>query len=292
MPALAAATVRAALDAAAARLAGAGLETARLEAEELLAHALGLERLDLYVEPGRVLSDEESARYASLVERRASREPLQHVRGFAHFYGRAFRVDGRVLVPRLETEILTERALEILRPLRAPRALDLGTGSGNIAVTLACELAAARVVATDIDADALEVARANAETHGVAGRVALLQGDLFGALPEPHACFDLVAMNPPYVTESERAALSPEVREREPAAALFVPDAEPLVFYERLAENARDYLAPGGFLLVEAGDGRAGEVMELFAGAGLAEIRSRRDLAGVERVVEARRPES
>lgn len=283
------ACVAARLARATERLASSGIDTARLEAEDLLAHALGCERLDLYVNRGRELSSSESARYDGLITRRATREPLQYVRGHAHFYGRAFQADSRVLVPRLETEILVARALEILGSHAAPRALDLGTGSGCIGLSIAAELPDARVTATDSDAAALEVARANAGALGVSSRVDFREGDLFDALGGDEAPFDLIAMNPPYVTESERARIAPEVREWEPARALYVPDDEPLLFYERLAARVRSFLAPGGAVLVEAGAGRAQGVADLFSNAGLTEIRTREDIRGIERVVEARR---
>lgn len=265
-----------------------GIASARLDAEVLVAHALGIDRVRLYMDLDRPLQAAELARIRASVARRRRREPVAYIVGAREFYGRRFEVSPAVLVPRPETELLVERALSLLaRDARGP-ALDLGTGSGCIAVTLALERPALEIDATDLSPDALAVAARNAAALGIADRVRLHRGDLFAALPRPQS-YALVVSNPPYVADSERTLLAPEVRDHEPALALFA-GADGLDVLRRLVREAPDWLAPGGTLLVEIGSGQGEAVSALARQAGLVDVAVHRDLAGHDRVVEARRP--
>ncbi len=261
-----------------------GLDAPRLTAELLLAHALGLERIRLYVEFDRPLNKEELAAFRASVERRASGEPTFYLLGQREFLGRRFKVDPRVLVPRPETELVTEAALEKLPPT-APSVLELCTGSGCIGLSIAAEREAVRVTAVDLSAPALAVARENAEALALTGRVELLEGDLFA--PVAGRTFDLVVANPPYIESAVLPTLSAEVR-REPALAL---DGGPdgLDVYRRLVAAAPAHLAPGAWLVLEIGEGQGPALLQLFAAAGLVDGEIRQDLARLERIALARR---
>jgi len=275
--------VAAELERATAFLAAHGVEAARLEAEVLLADLLGADRARLFVE--RSVSAATAARFAELLERRGRGEPLQHLRGRQEFFSREFAVDARVLIPRSETELLVETALRFVEPIERPAILDVGTGSGAVAITLALERPDARVCASDASEAALEVARVNARRLG-AERVELRRGDLV----EPFAAerFDLVVSNPPYVASAEIEALAAEVRVHEPRLAL---DGGPdgLDAYRRLDACVDRVLAPGGILAVEIGFGQRDAVCEILARGGRRLAAVERDLAGIERVVVVRR---
>lgn len=292
-------TIGAALAWAAARLADAG-PTPRLDAELLLAHTLGWPRARLLAERRAVLGADGLRAFELLVERRRALEPVAYLTGHKEFFGRDFLVDSRVLVPRPETELLVELALERTRTknqepgtarhqsgsgsrfsvLGSPLVIaDIGTGSGCIAVTLALELPAAELLAVDIAPGALEVARANAERHGVVGRVRLLHGDLLGPLGAP---VDLLVSNPPYTV---LAAIDENVRRHEPQLAL---DGGPdgLDLYRQLLAGAPACLRPGGSLLLEIGADQAAAVAALARAAFPAgQIGVHRDLAGLDRVL-------
>jgi release factor glutamine methyltransferase len=258
-----------------------GVDAPRLTAELLLAQALGCDRVRLYLDFDKPLGDPELARYRELVKRRAEGEPTAYLTGAREFFGRRFAVDARVLVPRPETELLVEAALEALPEGGA--ALDLGTGSGAVAVSLALGRPGARVTAVDLSPDALEVARANAAAH--AATVELLLGDLFAPLPAG-ARFDLIASNPPYVPTGELSGLQREVR-REPRLAL---DGGPdgLIVLRRIVEAAPRWLAPGGALLLEMHESHLEALPALCLAAGFATAEARRDLAGLPRLTVAR----
>jgi release factor glutamine methyltransferase len=263
-----------------------GIGTGRLDAEILVSTALTLGRVQLYLDLDRPLDNAELARIKALVVRRRRREPVAYITGNREFYRRSYEVSPAVLIPRPDTETLIERALELLPPDSNAAVLDLCTGSGAIAITLAAERPSARVTATDLSEAALEVARRNAERHGALERMQFLCGDLYAALVAD-ARFDLIAANPPYIPEPELAQLQPEIRDHEPQLALAAgPDG--FDHLRRLASGAREHLAPGGTLLFEVGAGQASEVERLLADAGLREIRSHKDLGGIERIVEAR----
>ncbi len=262
-----------------------GIPSARLDAELLVSHALSLDRVKLYLDLDRPLTPDELARVRGLVVRRRKREPIAYILGDREFYRRRFEVTPAVLIPRPDTETLIERALELLPQESPARVLDLCTGSGAIAVTLAAERPAVHVTATDLSAAALEVATRNAERHGVAERCEFIEGDLFAPLSAA-ARFDLIAANPPYLPEPELEGLQPEITQFEPRLA-FASGAHGLTHLKRLCETARAFLAPAGALLFEVGKGQATQVAQWLQQQGFVEITARKDLGGIERVVEA-----
>jgi release factor glutamine methyltransferase len=266
-------TVRGALCRAADELAAQGVPTPEVDAEWLLAHVLGSSRTELRVRAGRELDTEEEAAFAELVSRRARREPLAYVLGEWGFRRLTLEVDGRALVPRPETEIVVERCLALLDGAEAPRVLDVGTGSGAIALAIADEHPGARVTGVDVSADALSLARENADRLG-------LSVDLRLGGPETAAeTWDLVVSNPPYVSPSEYEALATELRDWEPRVALVGEGV-----HEDLAARVRS-----GRLVLEVGDGQARAVADALRALGYDEVRITADLAGRERVVEGRR---
>jgi release factor glutamine methyltransferase len=266
-------------------LAERGVDNARLDAEVLLADLLGVDRVGVYLNFDRPLSPAEVAGYRESIRRRGKREPLQHIRGRQEFFSRDFRVDRRVLVPRPETELVVEEALSIAREVGSPRVLDLGTGSGVIAITLALELATAEVFAGDLSSEALAVAAENAARLGVADRVRFGEGDLAAAFEGER--FDLVVSNPPYIAAAELATLAPELRDFEPRLALD-GGVDGLEVYRRIAAALGLVLSPGGACVLELGAGQRERVTEIFAERGFAVANVRRDLAGIERVLTVR----
>jgi len=259
-------------------LADRGVENPRLNAEHLLAHALGLKRMELYLQFDRPLTESERAPLRDLVKRRGTREPLQHVLGTAEFHGRTFACDKRALVPRPETEQLVELALEIAKDKPAATILDIGTGSGVIVLTIALELPSATLHATDLSPDALALAAENAARHALTDRIVFHQADL---LPPDGTRFDLIIANLPYIPAEEIASLSPEVR-HDPASALDGgPDGLDLV--RRLIETAPDRLAPGGALLLEIGLGQADAVNTLLSARKFRDISVRPDYQNIPR---------
>jgi release factor glutamine methyltransferase len=266
-------------------MADRNIENARLEAELLLAHTLGISRLDVYLQHDRPVDGAELERFRSLVRRRLRHEPLQYILGRTRFRQVELLVDRRVLIPRPETEVLVGEVLAWVksRPGSELRALDLGTGSGAIALSLAGE-GALHVVATDISADALDLARSNAERLDLQGRVEFRLGSLWQPIGSDEQ-FDIIASNPPYVGESERDSLAPEVREWEPAVALF-SEADGLGVLRQIVAQAASYLRPGGLLALEIGASQAAQTTELIgADERYCSTRVLRDLAGRERVL-------
>lgn len=261
-----------------------GIEGGRLDAELLLSDTLHLDRVGLYLNYDRPLTSAELEGFRAAVGRRAKREPLQYIRGQAEFWSLPFAVTPAVLIPRPDTEVLVEEALK--RVSGPCRILDVGTGSGAIAIALAHELAEAQVEGVDLSPEALAVARGNAERNGVAGRVTLRAGDLRQLAG---AGFDLVVSNPPYIPSADLAGLMPEVREFEPLLALD-GGGDGLDAYRALAAQARVLLQPGGWLLLEVGIDQAAAVAELLQQAGLLEVFTRADYAGVARVVGGQSP--
>jgi release factor glutamine methyltransferase len=278
-------TVRRVLTWAADDLRDKGSDTPRLDAELLLAHVLGTNRIGLIVDPQRPLSKEELAAYRALHKRRRAAEPVAYMLGAREFYGRPFRVDSRVLVPRPDTEALVEVALERTadRTMEA-RVLDLCTGSGCVAVTLACERPTWSVLGTDLSEDALAVARDNALRLGAVPRVWFRRSDLFADLGVAYR-FDLVTANPPYIATDEK--LPATIREHEPHLALF-GGADGLDIVRRIVTNAIAHLEPGGVLAMEIGAGQSDAVAALFEGAGFSDIERKKDYGGIERVVSGR----
>jgi release factor glutamine methyltransferase len=274
----AATSVRDALDSAVIALTAAGCETPRLDAEVLLAHVLGADRAELLTRPGRELTPDEARRFRDAARRRRDREPVAYITGRRAFRNLELAVDPRVLVPRPETEHVVEAALALPH---GTRVVDVGTGSGAIALALKDERPDLDVLATDSSPYALAVARANASRLGL--DVAFLQGDLLAGAPEPVGA---VVANPPYVADSERARLMPEIARWEPADALFAgPDG--LAVIRRLLPAAA--AAGARFVALEVGVGQAAAVAALARAAGYPETEAIRDLAGIERVVVARR---
>lgn len=262
-----------------------GFENARLNGELLLAGALGLKRLDLYLQFDRPLTPDELAEFKARLRRRAKREPLQYIDGEAAFRDLRLRVDRRVLIPRPETELLVDEVLAWARGREGLRALDVGTGSGAIALSLATEGPFARVVATDVSGEALEVARANHAAAAPDAPVEFRQGAVYA--PVRGETFDVVVSNPPYIGEGERDSLDAEVRDWEPAGALFSGESGLEVIRELVA-GAPGVLRPGGLLAMEIGWKQADAVTELVrAVEGLSEPAVRRDLEGRDRIVTA-----
>jgi len=281
-------TIEQQLESATAALASAGLPTPRLDAEVLLASFLKKDRVWLFVHSGRRLSPSEAEEFRRWVVRRQQGEPVAYLVGHKEFWSLDFAVDSRVLIPRPDTEVLVEEVLNVLTLHRTvqPEILDLGTGSGALAVALASELPEARITATDISPAALAVAAGNADRHLLTGRIEFLQGDLFAPV-KGH--FDVIASNPPYIAADEYAQLPMGVRNFEPREALLAGE-EGMDFYAKIIPQAASFLKPGGSLLLEIGDGQQQLVEDLLSRSGLyREVAFRKDYAGRWRVAKARR---
>ncbi|MBI3408836.1 MAG: peptide chain release factor N(5)-glutamine methyltransferase [Planctomycetes bacterium] len=285
-------TLGALLEWTAKHLAQKGAEFPRLDAEVLLAHAAGCKRIDLYgVRFGEEATPDVRQRYRELIRRRIEGCPVAYLVGKKEFYGLEFQVGAAVLIPRPDSEHLVMEALAVAKSMATPRVLDIGTGSGNLAVALAKNLPEARVTAIDKSPEALAIARTNAEKHGAADRIRILAGDLFGPLDEAER-FEVIVCNPPYIPTGEIKALAPGVREYEPAPAL---DGGPDGFavFGRLVDEARARLAHGGYLLVEIGapqESAARAKIGRFAEFELAP--TLKDYSGHPRVLKARRATS
>jgi release factor glutamine methyltransferase len=262
------------LNATVEALEGAGVDDPRLDAELMLASAMAVARAALYAEPRKKVEPDAAREFDAMVRRRLHREPVAYILGRAHFREIELRVDGRVLIPRPETELLVELADE------RQRVLDVGTGSGAIALAIANEREHARVTGIDNSPEAIEVARANAERLGL--EVEFLIADLIVGGP-----YDLIVSNPPYVRESEWQSLQPEISLYEPREAL-VAGPDGLDVIRDLVPAAADVLARGGRLAVEVGQGQARAVEGLFERSGLTQVEAIRDLAGIPRVVTGR----
>ncbi len=275
---------------AAARLGDAGIDTARLDAELLLMEALGWSREHLYRNPRGELRDFQTARFESLIGRRLGAEPVAYVTGLREFRSLDFRVTPDVLIPRPETEHLVETVVEFLAPGSGPgRILEIGTGSGAVAVCLALEFPRAEIWATDVSVAALEVARDNAVRHGAAGRIRWCPGDLLAPLRGLCAWFDVLVSNPPYIPSGAIASLPPGVREWEPALALD-GGADGMDFHRRLGRGGARHLREGGMLALEVGAAQGDTVSGLFRdNRELRRVRVRRDYGGRPRVVTAER---
>lgn len=269
-------------------LAGKGSDSPRLDAEVLLAHVRGCPRIALYTAFDEVVDEAGRTRFRGLVKRRGEGEPVAYLVGSREFFSLALAVSPAVLIPRPETEGLVVRAIDLCRPLESPRVADVGTGSGAIAVALAKHLPKARVVATDISADALAVARGNVSRHALEGRIELVACDLLDA-PAAAGPFDCIVSNPPYVRADEFAGLPRDVRDHEPKGAL-VGGPTGVEVVERLVAAAEGRLVPGGWLLVEIGPStvKAAEAI-LARRPGLVPGPTLADMAGLPRIVQARK---
>jgi release factor glutamine methyltransferase len=276
-----------ALKQASRSLDGAGVPEARREAGSLLSFVLGKDRTFLISHAEDLVDDDSVDRLRGFVERRAAGEPLQYITGVQHFYGREFRVTPDVLIPRPETELLVEAALEVTKTNGA-FICDVGTGSGCIAVTLLCELAGVRVVAVDKSAAALEIAKINAEKQSVADRAVFVVSDCFDALDAVEYQFDLIVSNPPYVSESALEGLQREVRDHEPRVALS-PGADGLSVIRRLLTDAPGYLTPNGHLLMEIGFDQGEAVRDLIDESVWSLLDIRPDLQSIPRIVVLKR---
>jgi release factor glutamine methyltransferase len=263
-----------------ARLGAAGIETAQVDGELLLGKVLGLTRTELRLERRRELTPDEKAEVVALLERRAAREPLAYVLGEWGFRRLTLKVDRRVLIPRPETEVVVERCLELLRGRDSPAVLDVGTGSGAIAIAIADEHPGARVTAIDVSDEALALARENAAAAGL--DVTFERRDLRDGLS---GRYDLVVSNPPYISADEIEALEPEVRDWEPRLATVGEQHT-----EAIASSARNALEPGGHLVLEVASGRGRGIATMLRTLGFHEVRAGLDLAGRDRVVEGRWP--
>ncbi len=262
--------------------ASKGIESPRLNAELLVGQALGLPRMRLYLEFERPVSEPELGAIRELVRRRGRREPLQYILGFTEFHGLRLKVDPRALIPRPETELLVETVVARW-PDPPARVLDLGTGSGAIALALARAFPLASVTAVDVSARALELAAENAEACGLAARVRLLASDWFEGVPAGET-YDLIVSNPPYLSGEEASAADPEVRDHEPPGALCAA-AGGLGDLARIVQGSADRLGPGGMLALETGISHHAELEPMLAKAGYSRTESLRDLTGRDRFV-------
>ncbi len=279
------ATIGALLAEGTARFAAAGLTCAPQDARRLLGAVLGIDELALYLEPQRPVDAEATARFHAVVERRVTHEPVQHLLGYEEFRGLRIVVTPDVLIPRPETEGLVERALELLADRAGVIVADIGTGSGAIACALASARADLEVLAVDRSLGALSVASENVRGLGLAARVRLLAGDLFGPLGSLGGSLDMIVANPPYLPSGIIPTLPVEVERFEPHLAL---DGGPdgLRVLRRLVAEAPRFLRPGAWLVMEIGEEQAGPLASLMAAEGFSRIGARRDLRGVERYIE------
>ena len=271
----------------------AGVETAAQESRWLVAHVLGLESHHLASKAQEPVSAEQWAQAVSLASRRAAREPLQYILGTQEFCGLEFQVSPAVLIPRPETEVLVQEAVRAVDLDKESVLVDVGTGSGCVAVALATILGNARIVAVDRSPQALVVAKGNAERHAVAEKIEWMESDLLSALRERGMAgmVDIIVSNPPYIAEADWAGLQPEVREFEPRSALFSGPTG-TEFHERLLRESKEFLVPGGILVMEIGQGQCAAVRQMAERiGGYAPLRVVEDEAGIERVVIARRPD-
>jgi release factor glutamine methyltransferase len=282
------ASLRDLLNDAVATLQQAGVESARLDAELMLARAAGVSRIQV-ITGDVVLGDAARGAYAALVDRRAAREPLAYILGVKEFYSLELAVTPAVLIPRPETEIAVAAALDFLATRPTARVLDLGTGSGAIALAIAANAPQAMIVATDISDAALAVARQNAERLGLMKRITFRNADCFEVRDggAPLGRFDLIVSNPPYIVDQEIIGLQPEIVRWEPRLAL-AGGLDGLDFYRRIADGLPGYLAAEGRLTVELGDGQADAVTRILRAAGFGTIDRLRDPSGIVRVLTIR----
>jgi release factor glutamine methyltransferase len=274
-------------------LARKHVDSPRLQVELLLAHVLQLPRLKLYLKFERVLTEQELEVLRKLLKRRADREPLQYILGSTSFCGLEISVNREVLIPRPETELLAERAWELLHRLTSagqanPAVLDFGTGSGCLAVTLAVQCPQSRIYALEISETALNVARQNAQRHPGSERIQFYLGDNLSMIPSD-VRFDLLVSNPPYIPSDEMESLQPEVRDHEPRVALD-GGTDGLATFRFLAAEASAVMSPGGYAILEFGDGQAESVTKIFQQHDWIVERVQEDYSGRPRILIAYRP--
>jgi release factor glutamine methyltransferase len=265
-----------------------GIDNPRADAQVLLASVLKCKKIDLIVRYNEEPGESERTRFRELIQRRVAGWPVAYLVGSRDFYLLSFDVSPAVLIPRPETELLVLEGLAHLKPLGSPRVLDLGSGSGCIAISIAHEKKDAVITAVDVSPDALNVAKQNAVKNGVSERITFLQGDLFAPV-DPEQAFDLVVSNPPYIAQTEFAELAPDVRDHEPRVALD-GGLDGLLFYRRIATQVARYLKSGGRLLLEIGYTQEAAVREIVAAQAELQVGPTiKDLGGHPRVVTARR---
>ena len=269
-------------------LAERGVPDSRLDTEYLLAEVLRLDRVGLYLAFDRPITESELVDFRALLKRRGKREPLQHVLGYTEFMGHRILTSSAALIPRPETEILVEQALVMLKNIAEPRVIDIGTGTGCIAIGIALENPKVKILALEISGLALELARENIAAHALADKIILSQFDILKTLPRLQERVDLVVSNPPYINYSELSGMQKEVAEFEPHQALFDSD-DGLVFYRRYAEILPRLLNPGGRFLFEfGGEHQAKAILNIFMTAGLTELEITNDYAGHPRLIRGR----
>lgn len=279
-------------------LAGYNVPDAKIETEYLLAHALDCKRTELYLNHENHLSDYVLQEFIGFVERRIKREPSQYIIGEQEFWGLPFKITRDVLIPRPETEILVEEAIKTVtsgqwpvasKNIRnhSPLILDLCTGSGCIAISLAKEIPGCKVYAIDISEGALDVAMENAERHDVAGRITFLQGNMFEPLNGLSIKADIIVSNPPYISKDGMKKIEPEISQYEPAGALYGGD-DGMDFYKRIIAESPAYLAKGGYLMLEMGYGQAEEIRQLME-VSFENIDIKKDFTGIDRVIKAQK---
>jgi len=257
----------------------------RLNAERMLAHVLQISRIELYLQFDRPLNQSEREQYKDFLRRRAAHEPLQYILGETEFMSLPFRITPDVLIPRPETEVLVELVLEDAKTEPVQTILDIGTGSGCIAVSLAANLSDVQITAADVSRKALEVASQNARLNGVQDRVQFTEGDIQSGL-DLESRFDVVVSNPPYIALNEWDKLDPEIREHEPRMAL-CDESDGLKFYKMMADQSESFLERGGKIYLEVGDTQSEEVLKILNEAGFSNAQSYPDLNQIHRVVRA-----
>ena len=266
-----------------------GFDEARLHVELLLCHILSCKRIDLYLRFDQILNNSELEKFKLLLKRRLKHEPLQYIIGETEFMGLSFQVDPRVFIPRPETEILVEQIIKWSMKNMSDKIqiLDVGTGSGNIAISLAVHLDHSIIDAIDISSAALEVAKVNVQNHHVDDRVFLAAGDILHGFKEyPHFPYDVIVSNPPYISKKEFQELQPEVRDYEPALAN-TDDADGLTFYKNIATNGKKLLRAGGAIFVEMAYNQNNTVPNIFEANGYSNVEVIPDYSGIKRVVKA-----
>ena len=282
--------MKAFLDWSTDRLNQAGIDSPRMEAEVLLAGALRLCREEIYRKPDRILSEGEKAISRDFVDRRIRREPMAHILGYKEFWSLDFKITSNVLIPRPETETLIETLLSLNNETPrgvSPHLLEIGTGSGVIAVVAAQEIPNCQVTATDYLSEVLTVARSNAKKHGVSDKINFIQGDIFSGIPV--APYDFIVSNPPYIETLHLSGLMPDVRDFEPQRALDGGE-DGLDFYRRIIPGALNYLKEGGGVVLEVGETQANAVSTLLCVEGQYEaIKVTQDYGGYDRVVSAKK---
>lgn len=261
-----------------------GIDSARLNAELLLADILKCKRLDLYLAFDKPVKDEEVDNYRLFIKRRGNREPLQYILGYVEFYGLTFSVNKDVLIPRQETEILIETVLKAVDKESPLTILDIGTGSGIIAIALAKNLPNAKIFALDKSAEALVVARQNAEANGVENRTAFLQNDILSSSFPINDKLDIIVSNPPYVAHKEFQSLQKEIVAFEPDFAV-TDFSDGLTFYRRIIEDAKNHLKENGKIFFEIGAGQSAQVKSLFELHNFSSIEIRKDYSTIDRVI-------